>query len=169
MFLIAHRGNISGPNPEKENHPDYILSCIAEGYHAEVDLWRFEGSWVLGHDKPQYEIGEDFFERNDIFNCIWVHAKNIRALYTMATTKRYQKWNYFWHEEDDFTLTNKNFIWTFMDKKLTPRSICVMPEKSNYTMQDIKTCAGVCSDYIKHYSGELNEQFSINNMDKHRV
>jgi len=28
MKLIAHRGNINGPNPEKENHPDYINTAI---------------------------------------------------------------------------------------------------------------------------------------------
>jgi hypothetical protein len=156
MFFIAHRGNISGPNPEQENHPDYITSCISRGYHVEVDLWRFGNSWALGHDAPQYEISNDFFEVNGVVGFTWMHAKNIEALYEMATSNRCQKWNYFWHEEDDFTLTNNNFIWTFMNKRLTNKSICVMPEKSNYTLESIKGCAGVCSDYIKYYSGELN-------------
>ena len=41
MKLIAHRGNISGPNPEKENHPDYILEAIRLGYvpEEEYDNW----------------------------------------------------------------------------------------------------------------------------------
>ena len=25
MLLKSHRGNISGANPSKENHPDYII------------------------------------------------------------------------------------------------------------------------------------------------
>ena len=39
MKLIAHKGNIDGPNSVTENHPDQIDKCIAEGYDVEVDLW----------------------------------------------------------------------------------------------------------------------------------
>ena len=28
MILISHRGNISGPIPDQENHPNYILKAI---------------------------------------------------------------------------------------------------------------------------------------------
>ena len=38
MKLIAHRGNIDGPNPSKENHPEYIESAIVDGYDVEIDL-----------------------------------------------------------------------------------------------------------------------------------
>jgi hypothetical protein len=39
MILIAHRGNLDGPNPSMENHPDYIDAAINAGFHVEVDLW----------------------------------------------------------------------------------------------------------------------------------
>ena len=32
MKLIAHRGNIDGPNPSQENRQEYIEAAIAEGY-----------------------------------------------------------------------------------------------------------------------------------------
>jgi hypothetical protein len=56
MILISHRGNISGPNPEQENHPDYIWAAIQAGYDVEVDVWFENGKFMLGHDEPQYEF-----------------------------------------------------------------------------------------------------------------
>ena len=38
MIYIAHRGNIRGPNPERENSPDYIDEAIQSGYYVEVDV-----------------------------------------------------------------------------------------------------------------------------------
>ena len=38
---IAHRGNTRGPNPEKENQPEYILQAINEGFDVEIDVWMF--------------------------------------------------------------------------------------------------------------------------------
>ena len=56
MRLIAHRGNITGPDPSRENHPDYIRQAIDLGYNVEIDVWRIGGKFILGHDEPQYEI-----------------------------------------------------------------------------------------------------------------
>ena len=36
MQLISHRGNIFGPIPEKENHPNYIDCAINDGYGESV-------------------------------------------------------------------------------------------------------------------------------------
>ena len=30
MKLISHRGNLKGPNPEQENHPDYIWDALSQ-------------------------------------------------------------------------------------------------------------------------------------------
>ena len=59
MKLIAHRGNITGRNPDEENSPDYISQAIQKGYDVEVDVWLMDGIY-LGHDKPQYETSIDF-------------------------------------------------------------------------------------------------------------
>ena len=37
MHLIAHRGNISGPNPKRENTPEYIEEAIEKGF--DVVYW----------------------------------------------------------------------------------------------------------------------------------
>ena len=39
MILIAHRGNMDGPNPPQENDPSYILHTLECGFHVEIDLW----------------------------------------------------------------------------------------------------------------------------------
>ena len=45
MKLISHRGNLEGPNPERENHPDYIYGALQAGYDVEIDVWWVEGKF----------------------------------------------------------------------------------------------------------------------------
>ena len=47
MILIAHRGNINGPNPIEENKPEYLLSTIEKGYHVELDLWYINNKYLF--------------------------------------------------------------------------------------------------------------------------
>ena len=60
--------------------------------------------------------------------------------------------HYFWHQEDNFTLTSKNYIWTYPGKTYTPKSIIVMPEwnKNIDEFVDLRAydCYGICSDYV---------------------
>jgi hypothetical protein len=39
MILIAHRGNISGPNSDFENSIPYIQEALNQDYNVEVDVW----------------------------------------------------------------------------------------------------------------------------------
>ena len=58
MKLIAHRGNINGPDPSKENTPEYIEQAIAQGFDVEVDV-RYSplhSKLYLGHDEPDYKV-----------------------------------------------------------------------------------------------------------------
>ena len=150
MILIAHRGNITGPNPEMENNPHYIDKAIDSGYNVEVDIrGSFEFGLFVGHDEAQYEVSPDWlFERADY---LWIHTKDIQSLY--AFTQQTAGWNAFWHQEDEHTLTTGGFIWAYPGSILTPRSICVMPENSKikYNENDLKACAGICSDFIGQY------------------
>lgn len=144
MKLISHRGNINGPKPDMENNPDYIGRTLSLGFDVEVDVWYINNDYYLGHDYPIYKIKESFLENDKI----WSHAKNIYSLFNM---NKNEKINCFWHQNDDFTLTSKGFIWTYPDKELTNNSICVLPERSNYDLETIKKCYGICSDFIIEY------------------
>lgn len=140
MILISHRGNISGPVPEQENNPDYILKALECGYNVEVDVWYKDNKWYTGHDAPQYNVGKLFLQNNNI----WCHAKNVDALYSMLCTDII----HFWHENDTVTLTSNGYIWTYPGKQLTPLSIAVLPE---LTETVVGLAAGICSDFIERY------------------
>ena len=105
MKIIAHRGNMDGPNPVQENHPDYITKALQLNFDVEVDVWFLDGKFYLGHDAPQYEIEKSFL-RNDRF---WCHAKDIFSLEAMLENNMIC----FWHQNDDVTLTSSGHIWTY--------------------------------------------------------
>jgi hypothetical protein len=54
--------------------------------------------------------------------------------------------NYFWHQEDDFTLTSSGYIWTFPNKQVTNESIIV--DFSQNWKDKNYSCYGVCVDYL---------------------
>jgi hypothetical protein len=143
MKIIAHRGNLYGPNPDKENRPHYIMEALNKGFDCEIDVRYINNKWFLGHDTPDYEIIIDFLLENS--DKLWIHCKNIGALHKLL---EYPQLNIFWHQEDDFTLTSKGYIWTFPGKEITERSIAVMPE---WTKKEIPENAfGVCSDFFDY-------------------
>ena len=140
MYLISHRGNLNGIQKDKENEPEYIISAIDKGFDVEVDV-RFENNkFFLGHDHNQFEINKEFLLNKKI----WCHAKTKEALSALDEIKAH----FFWHQEDDYTITSKGYIWTYPGKKLLSKSICVLPEKTNY--KEIN-CLGICSDFIERY------------------
>jgi hypothetical protein len=148
MKLIAHRGNVNGPNINEENKPDYLLNTIKQGYFVELDLWYKNNELYLGHDYPQYKIEYSFLAQN--MNKIFIHCKNIEALPYIL--KQNECFECFFHDNDDCVLTSKGNIWTYPGKLLTDRSICVMPERVKDNKYDTTNCLGICSDYVSRYS-----------------
>ena len=143
MYLISHRGNLNGAESENENNPKYLKIAINKGFNVEVDV-RFEKEkFYLGHDFSQYEVNKNFLLNKNI----WCHAKTHNALLALDKINAH----YFWHQEDDYTITSKGFFWTFPGKKLLKKSICVLPEKANYKKID---CLGICSDFIEKYKND---------------
>jgi hypothetical protein len=140
QILISHRGNLIGPNPKYENQPRYISKALQAGYEVEIDVWYTTMFW-LGHNTPIYEVDPKFLQNSKL----WCHAKNIEAVHMM---KEFGNIHYFWHQEDDITLTSENHIWAFPGKQPIKNSIAVMPEIYN---DDISLCKGICSDYITRY------------------
>ena len=145
MKLISHRGNISGPNPERENQPEYIFEALQAGYDVEVDVWFENGKFMLGHDEPQYEFPFELIDQ--AYPKLWIHCKNMDALSTLnMLDQNGDKVNYFMHENDLGVLTSKGYIWS---TNLFDKGILVMPEVFNKEPNE-KTL-GVCSDYIEKY------------------
>ena len=144
MILISHRGNIDGIS-KLENQPDYIDDAIELGYDVEVDIWYIGSRLYLGHDIAQYQIDITWLENRK--SKLWIHCKNHAALELMCETNLH----YFWHDEDDVTITSKGIIWVHPKIKPLEKGIAVLPERHNWPVGD---CLGVCSDYIKHYGNE---------------
>jgi hypothetical protein len=146
MIIIAHRGNLDGPNPDKENHPDYIMTALKTGFDVEVDIWFVDNKFILGHDKPQYEVNERFLLNEKM----WHHTKNIEAISILNRLKPNYSINCFYHNIDDCTLTSGGWIWTYPGKPvLCEEAIAVMPE--NVKNWDISKAAGVCTDFPRKY------------------
>ena len=142
MVLISHRGNLDG-STDMENNPDYILTALKQ-FNCQIDVWYIDNKWVLGHDKPQYEIDLSFLQSDKL----WCHAKTYDSLNEMLKNDIHC----FYHEEDKFTLTSLNVIWQYPTKQLSKNTICVLPQQVNNTKEEVKnTCTGVCSDFIRRW------------------
>jgi hypothetical protein len=139
MLIISHRGNVSGINEGLENNPEHIKTLLQDKIEVEIDVWIVDKLLLLGHDKPQYIINEEFLQQNGL----WCHAKNLDALHYMI---KHNIKNYFWHQEDDFTLTSSGYIWTFPNKEVTNESIIV--DFSQNWKDKNYSCYGVCVDYL---------------------
>lgn len=152
MKLIAHRGLFNGPDVNLENRPEQIELALSQGFDCEVDLWIVDGEMFLGHDRPDYPTTLEFLKTPGL----WIHAKNLAALYYLSTTTL----AYFWHQSDDCVITSNGYIWTFPGKELTDRSIRLMPEWEDKNTpvfvplyQKLLTtknnsCYAICSDYV---------------------
>ena len=147
MKLIAHRGNINGPNKEQENKPEYLINALNEGYYIELDLWYIDNNLYLGHDEPQYKIKYSFLLENK--DKMYVHCKNIQALHYILYKN--DDIECFFHDLDECVLTSKGNIWTFPGKLLTDKSICVMPERVKDNNYHLNNCIGICTDYVTKY------------------
>lgn len=136
MFKIAHRGNTKGRD-WLENNPKYLVSAIKKGFDVEVDIRYIDKKWYLGHDKPEYQVNTSFIDA--ISKNAWFHCKNLEALYELNQSN----YAFFWHQEDNFTLTSNGYIWTYPGQNTTPRSIIV----DLNMMGEYQGVAGICTDY----------------------
>ena len=145
MKLIAHKGNVNGPDPSKENTPEQIEWCIDNGYDVEIDV-RYNSEndkFYLGHDDSQYEINWWWLAGKT--DHLWIHCKDITTLHEFAANT--SGYNYFWHQGDDYTLTSKGHIWAYPGKAYTKNTVVVVPE--NDVLEDVTgECYGICSAYV---------------------
>jgi hypothetical protein len=136
MKIISHRGNLNGPDNNKENSKEAIIDAMNHGFDVEIDVWNKNNNWYLGHDEPTYKIDQKFLENKKL----WCHAKNLNALNLMLKNK---KIHCFWHQNDDYTITSKGYIWTYPKKNVTDRSVIVLISKNNKLPKSF----GICTDF----------------------
>lgn len=140
MKIIAHRGNTDGPS-SKENSVAQIEKCITLGFDVEIDLWCVGEALYLGHDAPRHKTSLDFLLSHG--DMLYVHAKNLPALRKLIGSGL----NYFWHQNDAFTLTSHCDIWTYPNQEVTDESIIVCESKDDLLRYCDTIAYGVCTDY----------------------
>lgn len=142
MLWISHRGNLHGALPDLENRPEYIQEALDAGFDVEVDVWFIDGELYLGHDVGYYSMPKEFLQNQRL----WFHCKNVSALDFFKST---EKVRYFWHQNDDYTLTSNRKIWTYPGKLLMPGSIAVVPEVAY--KGNLWDCHAICTDFVYKY------------------
>jgi len=143
MNLIAHRGNFQGREKDNENNPRHIDRSLIHGFDAEIDIWFMNDNWYLGHDYPFFQIEMNWLKERQ--NNLWIHCKNIEAIMRIRETD--YKFNFFWHDNDDFAITSKGFIWSHPKNGPVEGTIYVMPEKNDDATFSLKL-DGICSDNL---------------------
>ena len=143
MKLIAHKGNVNGPNPSTENTPQQIEWCIENGYDVEIDV-RYnveKDKFYLGHDESKYEI--NWWWLAGKLEHLWIHCKDLTTLHEFASNT--SGYNYFWHQGDDYTLTSRGQIWASSGKPYREDTVIVVENPEDVKEYD---CYGICSDYV---------------------
>lgn len=152
MIKISHRGNLNGPSKNLENNPKQITKVIQNGYDCEIDVWYTNGDLILAHnltDDINYKVNDDFFKQKGL----WCHAKNLEAINYLKNLDV----NFFWHEDDQITITSKNWIWchpNINNEVKINNSIICLPEIKR---KKINLFSGFCSDYIENFSVKFKE------------
>lgn len=159
MRIIAHRGNINGPDVNKENSPTTIYNALTRGFDVEIDVQEresFNRRLLVGHDDADYVLNLD--EIDDVTDRVWFHAKNTKAAMDLLDLKREFGYNYhiFMHNKDQAVLTDTGFIWEYPTVYFTtgPTMINVMPESVGLTTDDFKPWQfhAICTDYARDYA-----------------
>jgi len=160
MRIISHRGNLTGPS-YTENTLNSIRAALDAGFDVEVDIWRKDDSLWLGHDFPQY-----YFLDQDLLNDkrIWFHAKNLSALHYMSLY--HPKSNFFWHQNDDYTLTSSGKIWTYPGKSICGESIIVALDHHRIDSAMQYPIYGICTDDPTYVRNNMTEKLGIENRYK---
>jgi len=139
MRIISHRGCQEGPNKEIENNPKQISKMINEGFDVEIDVFCDDKTgFYLGHDSPTHRVDIDFLKTPGL----WCHAKDPHSLSNMLQNNIHC----FWHQQDDFTITSKNYIWAYPGIETSGKNtVMLYPEK--YPDIDCFKYYAICTDY----------------------
>jgi len=149
LIIISHRANINGPS-KNENSPESIEIALSLNYDVELDVWAINDQLMLGHDAPQYTLNKPLMDR--IGASGWFHCKNLEALNYFSNNL--PDLNYFWHQKDDYTITSNGYFWTYPGKKISNRSVIVLPELIDQDILESMLQQGayaLCTDWPNNY------------------
>ena len=142
MIFYAHRGNTRGPSMF-ENEPYYLTRAINEGFAPEVDVWCVKGDLWFGHDWPDHRVTQEWMQDFGEY-CIF-HCKNWQAMLAMQQAKQH----YFWHQDDEYTLTSEGLVWVYPDRPFQPDKNYIACQPGYIDLPaEWYDIGGICSDYV---------------------
>jgi len=153
LIYISHRGNLDGPS-DLENLPSRVDECLNNFFDCEIDLWVEDRKFLLGHDFGQYPVEKNWLIERQ--NNLWVHCKNSEAISALTSSNDHSL-NFFWHQNDSYTITSKKFVWVYPGSPVIQGSVAVLPEKwqSKTVSQGLLNAYAICTDYIWKYKGKF--------------
>lgn len=153
MRLISHRGNLSGPIPERENAPDYIQEAIDKGYDVEIDARLNPTGLFLGHDHPDHKIVLEWvLNRREH---LWVHAKDFNSLNLLLALGV----RVFYHQSERHTIIgNTRLIWSHDVSEADTGSVIPLigeGEVASFLAEGRAEVPfhGICSDFVESLKG----------------
>lgn len=139
--IISHRANLYGKDSNTENKIKKIKECMKLGFDVEIDVRMHNDKLYLGHDEIQEKINLNFLLEHK--RKLWIHCKDFDSLNFMIG----KDLNYFWHQNDDYTLTSKKIIWTYPKKIVDKNSVIVCLSKKDTLIYKEKDLLGICTDW----------------------
>lgn len=141
-ILIAHLGNLSGRNEERENSLAYLRAALARGYHVSCAVLFRCGVFLLPCRRGLEQISGSLLANPRV----WCRAENAETLDALCSVGAHA-----FAAAAPCSLTSAGFIWTLAENSLAPRSIAVLPELATPGWFEASDAAGVCSDAIARY------------------
>ena len=153
--VIAHRGLLHGPSIELENNIENIENNIKKYPYIinELDIWLDSDLIYIGHNEAARQIDLDIlsnYSKNLILHIKGINFESIKSIYLLKSIG--EKFHFFSHQDDDFTITNHGWVWSHPKKGFVKNTICVLPEEVMsldlaVNQFEFKQLYGVCSDY----------------------
>lgn len=144
---------MDGQRNPKENTVQAVKEAISLGYEVEIDVWKTNDGWFLGHDGPENKVSLFFL----ILNCrkLWLHCKNSSSFNIL-------KWfGGFMHDSEPQVEVNtilNRFEWNHSSNHhYDNKTVCVIPELHGLKPEDYIRAYGVCSDSIVNIEYEFKK------------
>ena len=145
MKIISHRGNLKGPEIDRENTIEYIDIALENSFGVEIDLWQVNNKFFLGHDKPLNEVSLEWLENRK--KNLWIHTKNFKSFETLLELNN--DFIFFYYTSEPLVLVSNGKIWCHQHDKISNPKNCVVPflDKSSALRNKEFNWYGVCTDY----------------------
>lgn len=147
MRVIAHRGNLTGPDPEKENTWAAVRKCARLDIDAEIDFWVKDNRLCMGHDENNLEQ-VSLYQFRELKINIYAHCKNLDALQFLGQNTPGNMIP-FSHDVDDFVALRNGEIWAHPNylKNIKDKTMVIAMTWGEPVKEELLGFAGVCTDW----------------------